>query len=263
MKGYIILGAIFLLVSVGCSRTAKNEAELPKDFREQRIEKTFTETEVSKELVAEEVSFLTTDNFEIFSTYYAQEDNTPAIILLHMLDRNRDDWNDFALMLQNEGYTVLSIDLRGHGQSVFKNEEKFVWNDFSEQDFNNMVLDVEAAKNFLMEKADLSNLFVIGASIGANMALYYGSENDVKGIVLLSPGLEYRGVKTEEAMKNYKGPVLIVASNEDTYSATSANKLYSLAQGKKQIKVYDDAGHGTRMFAKTDLEVLIINWLKE
>ncbi len=45
-----------------------------------------------------------------------------------------------------------------------------------------------------------------------------------------------------------KRPVLLVASEEDEYSAQSARRLERLAPGPKAIKIYSHAGHGTEMF---------------
>src|SRR2546422_2233901 len=49
--------------------------------------------------------------------------NLFASTLLHMLGHDRNDWNPFASTLSNNsiGYAVLSIDLRGHGESLDQN----------------------------------------------------------------------------------------------------------------------------------------------
>src|SRR5919108_1882788 len=83
----------------------------------------------NKETAEEKVSFLTDDKVLIAGTYYSpatSNKNTSAadaIILLHMLGRDRNDWNTFASTLSNSsnGYIVLSLDLRGHGQSINQN----------------------------------------------------------------------------------------------------------------------------------------------
>src|SRR5205807_1573581 len=41
----------------------------------------------------------------------------PAVILLHMLTRTRDDWQVFANRLADAGIHALAIDFRGHGAS--------------------------------------------------------------------------------------------------------------------------------------------------
>ena len=213
-------------------------------------------------LVADTVSIKTQDGFELAGSFY-KSNSDKGVILLHMLNRNRNDWNAFAEQLHKEGYNVLSIDLRGHGQSLKKDGRTVGWQIFSAQDFNDMILDVKAAKEFLEEK-DINKISLIGASIGANIALNYAAEDiEIKTIVLLSPGLDYRGVKTEDTAKDYENrPILIVASEDDEYSATSSKKLIELAVGKKELKMYTNAGHGTKMFPNTDLDKIIIDWLK-
>ncbi len=214
---------------------------------------------------AETVTLKADDGVAIVGTYYrpARPGPRPAVILLHMLSRTRRDWNTFALRLAREGYAALAIDLRGHGAST---RGVGSWRAFSPEDFHAMVKDVAAAHAFLRSaaEADATKLAVIGASIGANVALLYGSrEPSVGSVVLLSPGLDYRGVATAQAMRAYgPRPVLIAASREDSYSAESSSALDALAQGRHKLVLYSDAGHGTRMFDKVpELESTLLSWL--
>ncbi len=213
-------------------------------------------------MAGKQVSLKTEDGFSIVSTFHEANSDT-GIILLHMLNRNRNDWNHFAEQLQKENYKILSIDLRGHGQSTSKNGRNVGWQTFSESDFNDMILDVKAAKEFLEQK-NVKKFVVIGASIGANIAINYAAEDsEISGVILLSPSLDYRGVKPESSVKDYGNrSILIVASEDDEYSASSSKALHAMAVGKKEFKLYEDAGHGNRMFPNTDLDKVIINWLK-
>ncbi len=207
-----------------------------------------------------DVTLKTSDEITIAGTYYkASEEHAPGIILLHMLSRSRGDWAEFARTLQAFGYTVLAIDLRGHGDSSLD------WEKFSDADFNSMVLDVAAAKAFLVgEGVSGSDIVIIGGSIGANVALKYAAgDKDVKGIVLLSPGLDYKGVKTEEVMAAYGGrPVLIVASMADSYTAESSQKLHSLARGESELKMYPAGAHGTWIIQSQNAGGMILDWLR-
>ena len=204
-----------------------------------------------------DVDLKTEDNINIKATFYKGDKEMPSIILLHMLDRDRNDWNEFAIQLQSLGYNVISIDLRGHGESSLS------WSSSSDTDFNKMTLDVKAAKNFLVSNDIGSDIVIIGASIGANVALNYAvKDNSIKTIILLSPGLSYRGVKTEETIKLFKHPILIVAAEGDTYSADSSRALNSLSKNSV-LKIYQGLEHGTSLFGKTDIDKIIIDWLKD
>src|SRR6266496_4725493 len=110
----------------------------------------------------------------IVRTYYSpsssnKNTSTDAIILLHMLGRDRNDWNPFASTLSNStnGYAALAIDLRGHGESVNQNGKAISFQSFTPDDFNKMMLDIKAAKKFLVTQKGINpnNIAIVGASI--------------------------------------------------------------------------------------------------
>lgn len=210
--------------------------------------------------VVSEVKLLTEDSKNLVGTFYKSEDSRGSIILLHMLDHDKSSWIDFAKLLQKNKYSVLAVDMRGHGESDGD------WNDFGSDEFNDMVFDVKAAKLYLVkEGVDVTKLSIIGASIGSNIALKYSvADNDVKTIVLLSPGIDYRGVMSGQDMLDYENrPLLIVASSEDEYSAKSSEKLLKISKSTtKELKMYSGVGHGTDMFdAEPGLMQLIVDWV--
>lgn len=137
-----------------------------------------------------------------------------------MLGHNRNDWNGFASTLSNKtnDYAVLSIDLRGHGESTTSQNGNTIlsFQSFTPDDFNKMIMDVKAAKQFLVTQKNINpnNVAIVGASIGANVALNYAAASDpsIKVVVLLSPGLDYKGVTTSDAIKQYKVPIYIATA---------------------------------------------------
>ena len=209
---------------------------------------TTTTTSTVLSSIGREVSFATDDGVTIKGTYW-DRDTDKELVLLHMLGRDRSDWSAFA---ESVDYTILAIDLRGHGESDGD------WQSFSDVDFNKMILDVKAANEFLS-----GDVIVIGASIGANVALNYADNYPVAGVVLLSPANDYRGVDTRAAITRYKGPLLIVASRNDEQSYNPSITMYNIAPSDtKQLKTYEDAGHGIRMLEKPDLDDLILQFVK-
>ncbi len=208
---------------------------------------TITATSTTAQADGHDVSFTTDDNLTIFAKYW-HRGTEKKIILLHMLGRDSSNWEEFA---ENLPYTTIAIDLRGHGQSDGD------WQSFQDADFNNMILDVKAANEFTGGET-----VVIGASIGANVALNYADNYDADGIALLSPSYDYRGVDTRAAIARYKGALLIVSSRDDEQSYNPSISMHNLSPSdKKQLKTYDDAGHGTDMLDKEDLDDLILQWI--
>ncbi len=89
--------------------------------------------------------------------------------------------------------------------------------------------DVKAARAFLATRREVvpNRIGMAGASIGANLAILLAAgDPTVRSLVLLSPGIDYRGLRPEAAMKKYgERPALLVASQEDNYAANSARQL--------------------------------------
>ncbi len=213
----------------------------------------------------ESIIVRTFDRFEIAGDYYPGQDGMPGVVLSHMLNRKRSDWSAFANTLQAAGYHVLAIDLRGHGDSKM-NGRRTGWRALSKKVFSHAPNDPAAAAAWLREKngIDKNRIALIGASIGANASVVAASResSNIKTVVLLSCGINYRGVKTDDAIKSYHGPVLIVAAAGDKYSAESSRKLAQWA-GDATLKIYKGKLHGTNLFrAHEDLGPTILKWLK-
>ena len=267
-KIMIILLIALLAVSItGCGEEktvdVKKTAEPSQTVAP--VEKTEQKTvpEPIVEVKVEDVDLKTSDGMNLKGTYYKGTTNKGAI-LLHMLNNDRSSMAGFAQDLQDEGYHVIAIDFRGHGESDGD------WNDFSsnefedKNDFVDMEYDVEAAAAFLKKKATWPKT-IIGASIGANIALRYGASTpEVEKVVLISPGLSYKGVRTNEASMRYQGQVLMIGSTEDTDYIDANEKLNNKFVGKHKTFEYIGKGHGTDLFKlESGLSARIIKWLNE
>ncbi len=204
----------------------------------------------------ETVAITAADGLKIVGTFYPGSGSPPwpGVLLLHILGSNRGAWAGFAGQLAQKGYAALAIDMRGQGDTG------------GQMDWKQAPDDIQRAWAYISARPDVdpARTAIVGASIGANLALITGvAEPDIRTVVLLSPGLDYQGVSTQDAMPPYgERPVLIVASQEDTYAANSSARLRDLARGKSQLELYDGAGHGTAMLsAKPELAGLILDWL--
>ncbi|MFH1182326.1 MAG: alpha/beta fold hydrolase, partial [Candidatus Woesearchaeota archaeon] len=200
--------------------------------------------------------FTTVDGWTIQGTLY--NGTGKNILLLHGLGDHRAAWTEFARVLKQNGYTVLAIDLRGHGKSTMADGVNKTWDDFTNADFAGMPKDASAAQQFLGNE----NISIIGASIGANIALNYAAQSGkVPSLVLLSPGLNYKDITTESAMRLYEGAVFLAAGEIDSYSADSASRLYDLASGKRELKIYNTGNHGTQLLKDQAIQDTILAWL--
>ena len=115
------------------------------------------------------------------ATYYPgpEKKTTVPLILVHDWKGSRTDLHSLAMFLQQSyGHTVIVPDLRGHGTSVRQRGSGRT--DRPRQDeqvgLESMVLDVEAAKTYLLqrnneEKLNIEQLGVLGVGFGATLAL--------------------------------------------------------------------------------------------
>ena len=90
----------------------------------------------------------------------------------------------------------LPLDLRGHGESPG-----------SPQDYSGMVQDVRAARRFLSSRGDVApgRIAIAGASIGASLAALAAADDpSVVSLALLSPSLDYRGLRLDAAVRKYR-----------------------------------------------------------
>lgn len=211
----------------------------------------------------QKISFETSDGVKIVGNYWHGSDK--AVLLLHMMPATKESWNKFAKTLNSENITVLAIDLRGHGESTRHDGTTLNFMEFDDSQHQDSIKDVEAAVNYLKERG-ASRISITGASIGANLALQYQSEHEeIEKTVLLSAGINYRGVLTEPAALrlNDSQKVFLAAGTMDGTAADAARKLTSLIKGQKEVEIYNASAHGTNLFdVDSGLINTLVDWLK-
>lgn len=223
------------------------------------------------EIKSKEIMLKTRDSWKIYGTiYYAQEEKpTDVVVLLHALGRDRTSF-DLIIADLHEAMPqadILALDIRGHGKST----NLGTWKNFIEGDFRAMKNDIAEVRPYMeMYRPSVEQYYIIGASIGSTIALNYAADNsDVKKVIMLSPGLEYKGVSIGEANSHYTRPLYVVVSQEDSYSVRSAQTIHDTSASDHVILVtYTEIGdaHGTDIIQATEnnkqpLKQKILEWL--
>lgn len=122
----------------------------------------------------------------------------PALVLLHGFLESKAIWDDFSHELQQD-FTVLAVDLPGHGESEVLAEA------------HSMQLMADCVKNvMLLEK--LENAVVAGHSMGGYVALQLAAENEnmLKGLVLFH---SHAGADSQQVRENRLRTIEIVKKN--------------------------------------------------
>jgi pimeloyl-ACP methyl ester carboxylesterase len=174
-----------------------------------------------------------------------------------MQDGSSNDWEFFANRLRRSGFTTLAIDLRGHGASRLNKGQ------LSQEDYAAMKNDVQAGVDWLAKKG-MDQIFVIGAALGANLALQVAAEDErVDKMVLLSPGHNIKGIRVDGLLASYgERPLFVAVSAEDAYASKTGLLLDAEARGEHRLEILSGAGNGTVMLDRDpSLASTIQGWL--
>lgn len=188
--------------------------------------------------------------------YEAASRPSPAVVLVHMLGRSKDDWADVAELLQSAGITALAIDLRGHGRSGGSSAE-----------LSEMVGDVRAAVGWLSAHPSIREapIAIAGASLGANLAALAAADSSaVAAVALVSPSLDYRGVRLDAGVMKKIGQrrVWLAASTEDPYAVRTVKELTPEGSSHEQ-QLSAIRGHGTTLIrADEQIRRALVDWLR-
>ena len=212
----------------------------------------------SAEAAGTRVSLPSGDGVVIAGEFYeAASRPAPAVLLVHMLSRSHADWSALAERIRDAGITALAIDLRGHGQSSG-----------SAQDLQAMVGDVRAAALWLSTRPNVrgDQVAIVGASLGASLALLaVVNVPQVRAIALLSPSLDYRGLRTDNALIKRLGArsIWLAASDQDPLALRSLRDIAAEPSGPREQHVSSVLAHGTVLLDKDgDVARSLVDWLR-
>lgn len=232
-----ILERVFLVVAlcIGCSRPA-----------------------VGPSIGEVQILLESSNGAQIPTTLYPVDSaNPPGLLLVPGEAAGRNSWSGFAAKAQRKGLACLAIELRPIDAKAI----------YGHDDLANIFADLSIAREILVERgADPDSLAIIAASEGANLALNWAVDHpEIAAIVLLSPGLTYRGVSTEKALVELGvRPVLLMTSAGDAYSAASCRKLKERAPSFCELREYPGAAHGMDLLERSEqANEQILLWLSE
>jgi alpha-beta hydrolase superfamily lysophospholipase len=219
----------------------------------------------------EKIVYKTDDDVMIVGDWVTSPTTMGAVILLHALPDRRQSWAVFQQKLAHRGLASLAIDLRGHGESTRGPEGSVVdYTKFGEDAHVSSMFDVRGAYAWIRTRGIERDLIMpVGASIGANLALLFLSEEpQVPAAGLLSPGEEYHGVnalEVAELVLPHQAVWMAASVNDDKYSAESCDTL--MAALEVETKIYErleNAGHGMKLFENhQELMGKLADWLRD
>jgi len=218
------------------------------------------------------VHLTASDGIQLEGSYWpGRHADGPAVLLLHGINSSRASFKRHALWLNGLGYTVLAIDLRGHGGS------EQVPRSFGLYEAR----DAAAGLAFLRKDAPHRRVGIIGTSLGGAAALlgddgplpvqamvlqavYPDLRRAIKNRItrvagsplawLGEPLLSYQSwpryhvppgrIAPAARLSRFNGPVLIIGGGADTNTTVSDTlALYRSARGRKSVWLLEGVGH--------------------
>ncbi len=212
------------------------------------------------------------DGLVLAATYWpGRRPNAPGVLLLHGNGSSRAAMVGNAAWLASQGYAILTIDFRGHGQSSAASHSFGLYES----------RDAAAAFAWLKRRQRNAPVAVIGASLGGAAALLgergplpadamilqavypdirHAIRNRIAAVAtpaasyLLEPLLSYQslprfGVAPDRlspiaALRHYRGPVLIVGGARDRYTPPDETRaMFLAAPGRRTLWLAPGLGH--------------------
>jgi pimeloyl-ACP methyl ester carboxylesterase len=198
------------------------------------------------------------DGTPLAASYYPSKlgSNAPVVMLIHEAGRSRRDFEEpvadlkghgLAEHLQDEGYAVFSMDLRGQGQ----NPRRVL----TASDRPLMAEDIQAAYVFLLDRHNRSDLNVaklgvIALGEGANLAVAWayqpgaavsteGRASDLNALVLISPFPQGSGYVLGHVLASLapRVPLALLAGDKDSASKDAVQSVRPLVERARLNRV--------------------------
>lgn len=204
----------------------------------------------------------------------------PAIILVHDVFGSKEEWIFFFENLLREGYLVLAIDLRGHGQTPLPDDDR-PEQSLSLEDLERSYRDVQAALDWLETRrtqVDASRIGIIGNGMGGNVAYVSMGvfPGQISAGVALSPGLwdsrTLSPLVVGEGLQPFTPhSLLFMVGSEDIIPLDDtgqlefsrfATDLAARTSEPKTVKIFSgSADHGLDLLNNPEAVQLLLAWL--
>lgn len=267
------LGGFFLLTNLIGSLYIRHVLARPR--RKQNRTSDLSDFVPEVKYTTSDIRFRTEDNFKISAFLLEPEHpNGSAVVVCHGIRHNKNSGVRYVQYLLRDGYTLLLIDFRNHGDS----DGTFTTYGYYEKH------DLLAAVRYLRERVQIQGkIGVIGASMGASITLMAAAEcNDIDAIVLDSPfaslkqicshgvsritglpelimrlplklayvwllafeRLDVLAVEPAEKAKEIDCPMFLIHGGEDPVIPVDHSRtIYNNASVEKDLWIIDDVGH--------------------
>ena len=197
------------------------------------------------------VSIQTRDGVRISGFALPNKNATRGILFLHGNAGNASHRLSEAAQLWASGANVLLLDYRGYGLSDGRPSEAGIY------------LDGQAGLDYMTSemKVPLERIIIFGRSLGSAVTIHIAQEQDLAGLILVSPLSSGRDVAKHHGLgwlgpiigrpfdslskvDKIRAPVLIIHGKRDRILPPSMGRsIHDRIQGKKRFLLIEHVGH--------------------
>ena len=203
-------------------------------------------------LAADRVVDLTaSDGTKLKATFFPASKPGPGVLLLHQCNSDRRSWDPLAQQLSAAGINVLTLDMRGFGESGGVPHDKATPQQGQETQAK-WPGDIDLAFQYLQAQPGVKKdtIGVGGASCGVGNSIQTAMRHpEVRSLVLLAGPTNYAGrqfLRSDKAV-----PAFFGYADDDEFppSILAIQWLYFItADPDKTLVSYPNGGHGAEMF---------------
>jgi dienelactone hydrolase len=212
-----------------------------------------------------DVTLKAADGVTLKASYFQAAKPGPGVLLLHQCNRQRKVWDSLAQQLAAAGINVLTLDLRGFGESGGESPDKLPPDKAAQVAAQLWPGDIDLAFQYLVSQPGVTRdtIGVGGASCGVNNSVQAARRHsEVKSLVLMSGSTDFSG---RRYLRNSSDvPVFFAVADDDEFKPTVdvIEWLYTLMPDpEKKLVHYSTGGHGADMFkAHPELQQSIVDW---
>jgi pimeloyl-ACP methyl ester carboxylesterase len=197
---------------------------------------------ITVEYEVDYIGLKTSDDVQIIAKQFGTGEL--AVILAHQgtIGANQRDWEPFARMIAERGYSAVTLDFRGRGSSRGDINATYY-----------LIRDMRALIDHLHGEG-YDRIVCIGASMGGSTCLRTAVEYNLEGVVVIGSlmGTGKPTSTTGDELAELTIPKLFITTEDDGFDVPETIKyMYEISQEPKHLRVFPGDAHGTEMFKQS------------
>ncbi len=220
-----------------------------------------------------DVEFTTPDGI-ILKGMYAHTpvaQNAPVVVMLHEINSDRSEFDEFVGFLLANGFSALTFDLRGCGESTQTADGGEIHeSDFSPDPktevYRQMLIDVNTALDWLENNylADPEGIYLLGSNFGGTLAGVTAVQNAsrVRGGILITPYMQYRDVRLDQNFPNIRGRDFLGICGESDRKAPNMFKRLTGMNEEFQFVTVSGAASGSELLQHPETRLKFLEFMR-